>query len=191
MPEELDLSALATAALNEIELLTRQLAYMSKRFGYPEPAPSPPGIILRGTANQSVLNVEFLKEIQSGDSEIIIERLYVLNEGSHMSEYNINQSGSNLTAIVDSYKSTQLIGGGFSTDVEAQIKALLDSIISSQLPEAEKKEAVEATTAVVGGVKKDGKLAGNGKVLWSGIRETIKSIPAALSAWDALKKHWG
>jgi hypothetical protein len=107
-----------------------------------------------------------------------------------MSEYNINQTGSNLTAIVDSFKTTQLLESGFSNEVESQIKTLLDSIVASNLPEEEKKDVIDAATTVVEDVKKDGRLAGTAKMLWGGLRETIKSVPAALAAWDALQKHW-
>lgn len=190
LPDDLDLKHLAAIALEQVQALTRKLTEISKRFGFSPEDRTTPAIVVQEAARNAVLNVELLKDIQTGDDRIIIQKLIIFNEGAQMSEYNINQTGSNLTAIVDSFKTTQLLESGFSNEVESQIKTLLDSIVASNLPEEEKKDVIDAATTVVEDVKKDGRLAGTAKMLWGGLRETIKSVPAALAAWDALQKHW-
>lgn len=190
LPEGLDLKSIAYFALMGVETLTKSLANMSKRFGFKPVERTISADVLERTSRNAKLNVELLKDIQRGDVGVIIQKLVILHQGAQMSEYNTNQTGNNLTAIVDSFKTTQLIGSGLSNEVELHIKALLDGVLASHLPEEQKKDVVEAATTVVEGVKKDGRLAGKAKMLWNGLREIIQSVPAALEAWDALQKHW-
>ena len=92
-----------------------------------------------------------------------------------------------ITPIMESEQVRQLLD---SIPIVRKLNALIDSFLASQMPEEEKKNLIEATVRVVDDVKKEGRLTGATKMLWNGIREGIKIIPSALSAWDALMKHW-
>jgi hypothetical protein len=190
LPHELDLRQTASFALEQVQILTAKIAEISRRFGLRPSSAGDSRDAAEEFAKSTALNVELLKDIQSGDQKVIIQKLIILHEGARMSEYNINQTGSNLTAIVDSFKTTQLIGGGFPDEVEQHMKILLESLLASKITEEEKKDAVESAIKVAEDVKKEGRLAGTAKILWNGLRETIKSVPAALAAWDAIQKHW-
>lgn len=143
LPDALDLRQLATFALEQVEILGKTIAEMS-RFGLRLEHRKTESRVAEEVVKETGLSVELLKDIQSGDEKVIIHKLVILHDGAQMSEYNINQTGNHLTAIVDSFKTTQLIGSGLSNEVETQIKTLLDGIVNSKLPDEEKKDVVDA-----------------------------------------------
>jgi len=192
LPAELDLKQVAEAALTRSEELTRLLQESARLFRRPglvlqQEYPN----VLSEPINQLSLNQSFLREIVSSDSPVVIERLIVhLEKGAHMTQYNITQTGSNLTAIVDSFKSSLTSDQSISVEVDKNLKALLDGVVSSKLPDDAKRQVVEATQSVVEDVKKNGHLSGTGQLLWNGLREAIKTVPTAVTAWEALRKLW-
>jgi hypothetical protein len=181
LPPELDLQRLAGAVLELNENLLATLRYNTElglKLGVQQNQEDTLGI----EANRDILKV-----IAQSDGKVIIQQLTVIEKGGLLNQYNIKQTGSNLTAIVDSFKTTV---NDSPAGTSEHLNTLVEAVLASHLSDQDKHDVVESATEVVQSVKKEGHLKGKGALLWNGIKEAVKTVPAAIEAWNALSKLW-
>jgi hypothetical protein len=194
LPDDWNINKLAVLALDLSKSLKRDVVIATRRLD------SLARHLIEATTQRSTPqsgnvwqelqpSLEALREVGTQASRVVIQKLIIIEKGATMSEYNITQTGTNLNAVVDSFKTT-LLSSSNSPDVQKNLESFVASIVSSELETGKKQEVVEGARIVVEAVKEQGRLSGTGALLWQGVRQAITVIPTAVEAWEALKKLW-
>jgi len=139
----------------------------------------------------SRLNNSFARTILSAarrGSPLVIEKLIVNMGDVTMRKYNVKQSGTNNTLLIDSAKSNSDNTIERSVQLEDLMLAFRAAVNESSLPVDQQSDIIEVADAAASRAAEDGRISGVAKVAWSGLKEVLATAPAALAIWEQLSK---
>lgn len=114
--------------------------------------------------------------------------IYVVHNGGMVDKRIIYQhAGGDINAVIDSYNTAVTAADGTTAN---ELRQLILAVEASSLNDEDKKLIISEALGVGGDVAREGKLTGRAKLAWAGIKAMIGSVPAAVTAWDALAKLW-
>ena len=121
-----------------------------------------------------VAEQELLRDLTEHPPRVVIQKIFLFQRGAALNEYNINQTGDNNTAIVDSFK-TSISSQSVSPESREQLMKLVESIMASDLPRDEKTNIVRSANHVTEIVAKEGTWKGTASIVWKGLSEAIEN----------------
>jgi len=105
-----------------------------------------------------------------------------------MRKYNVKQSGTNNTLLIDGAKSNSDNTIERSVQLEDLMLAFRAAVNESSLPVDQQSDIIEVADAAASRAAEDGRISGVAKVAWSGLKEVLATAPAALAIWEQLSK---